>query len=127
MRFLFCVLILGLGVASARADQTLNFAPGTYRDFADYELSVDPEIMKDATAAGGDADDAHCVAEKIGRRVHGADYAILSDAVSGKKPMTEQDHARVEQQQNQFMAYMQSNQAEGRRLLDDIWKACLAS
>jgi hypothetical protein len=118
----------GVGMEPMRRQTiSLNQPPGRFADFADYSLAVDPDLMRDAEAMGGNRTHAHCVAEKIGRRVHGSDYDLLSAAVSGRAQLSAADERRVQAQQDLFMRSMMTKKAEGRQMLDAFWHECLTA
>lgn len=124
---LIVLLMAGLLAACAAPPKQpdLNFAPGTYRDFADYMMAIDPEIMKDAANRSATRDQAHCAAEKLGRYIHGPDYDLLSQAVSGRRAITPVERSRTQQQQDQFAVKVRQDPDSIRPIFAGLWIGCV--
>ena len=116
------VFVLALLLAACQS--SVNQPPGRYRDFADYMIDVDPEIMSDANARGATRAQARCVAENVGRAIHGSNYDDLSAAVSGRARLSDEEQGRMRQQQDAFVQRVRSNPNVGSELINGAWDAC---
>jgi hypothetical protein len=111
-------LLLCACVRSESDPSALNQPAGKYRDYADYLIDKDPSVQAEISRRNASPELAHCATEKLGWLVFQGRYPELSDAVSGRKPMTVEEEWWAN---NQFqMTDPQTKQ----KMVDDSWAAC---